>query len=718
MPHDRLRGPLGWAVAGTLLLPVVLSLVLGLAGLLAGLGDTSAALVCRRLALVVGVLWAAALVSTTVLNALAIIARPPRPRHGRGTRRRRRRMRRPPDIGAGGVGMLLAAIVLAAAAAPAVVAAEPVTDAKAIREQLDLATKQLDAGRGDEAAAAFAQALAGLNDMAALPKKPAALKPLADKAAGIRRRFERAGVALPGAATANAAGAALPAAGPRPPQVGGVTISFSRQVAPMLVRSCGGCHVTGRKGDFQMASYQGLMQSGMVQRGAGQASRLVEVILTGDMPRGGGKVSAADVDALVRWIDAGAACDAPDPAAPLDAVARGGATAPPPDRAAPVSATVADLRPGEISFAIDVAPVLATHCLKCHGGDETENGLSMATLDALLRGGREGQAVVPRKGGSSLLVRKIKGAEIEGQRMPLNAPPLSDKAIATIEKWIDEGARLDMLTGKTPLDNVVAAGRVRSLSDAELRAVREAAAEKVWRRAIPDEEPVIERRDGVVVVGNLAPQRMAEVADVAERAVAAAGRELPVDGSLLKGGVVLFVVGKGYDFSTLWQSMLGGERPRGATSHVGVAGEVAYGAMLVPAEIEDGNLEAMLAESAVAAAFAGRGLPAWFARGAGRTIASRIASGSDLVKEWKTSSSAAAAVVPPADLLGGHVADPLAAAAAAGGVVGMIGTGSRLGQLLARIDGGMPFDDAFAKTFSVTPAQACAAWAAKAAKRR
>ncbi|MFM7244436.1 MAG: c-type cytochrome domain-containing protein [Planctomycetaceae bacterium] len=721
MPHDRLRGPLGWAVAGTLLLPVVLSLMLGLAGLLAGLGDTSAALVCRRLALVVGLLWATALVATTVLNSLAIMARPPRPRCGRGPRRRRRRMRRPPDIGAGGAGVLVAAFVLAAAAAPAVVAAEPVADAKAIREQLDLATKQLDAGRADDAATAFAQALAGLNEMAALPKKPAALKPLADKAAGIRRRFERAGVALPGAATGTGTGPAAgpaPPAGPRPPQVGGGAISFSRQVAPLLVRSCGGCHVAGRKGDFQMASYQGLMQSGMVQRGAGQASRLVEVILTGDMPRGGGKVSAADVDALVRWIDAGAACDAPDPAAPLDAVARGGAATPPPDRSAPATASVADLRPGEISFAIDVAPVLATHCLKCHGGDETENGLSMATLDALLRGGRGGAAVVPRKGASSLLVRKLKGADIEGQRMPLNAPPLADAAIAAIEAWINEGARLDMLTGKTPLDNVVAAGRMRSLSDADLRAVREAAAEKVWRRAIPDEEPVIERRDGVVVVGNLPRQRMAEVADAAERLVAAAGRELPLDGPLLKGGVVLFVVGKGYDFSTLWQSMPGGERPRGATSHVGVAGEVAYGAMLVPAEIEAGDLDAFLAESAVAAAFAGRGLPAWFARGAGRTIASRIASGSDLVKEWKASSSAAAAVVPPADLLGGQVGDPLAAAAAGGGVVGMIGTGSRLGQLLARVDDGMPFDDAFAKTFSTTPAQACAAWTAKAAKRR
>jgi hypothetical protein len=48
----------------------------------------------------------------------------------------------------------------------------------------------------------------------------------------------------------------------------------------------------------------------------------------------------------------------------------------------------------------------------------------------------------------------------------------------------------------------------------------------------------------------------------------------------------------------------------------------------------------------------------------------------------------------------------------------MIGTGPRLGQMVARLDGGMSFDDAFAKTFSTTPAQACAAWAAKAAKRR
>jgi hypothetical protein len=115
--------------------------------------------------------------------------------------------------------------------------------------------------------------------------------------------------------------------------------SFTRDVAPLLVRRCGGCHVTGRKGDFQMASYAALMASGVVQRGAAASSRIVEVIASGDMPRGGGRVTPAELAALSKWIDAGAAFDAADPAARLDRLAMAAGpgagsepTAPPPPR--------------------------------------------------------------------------------------------------------------------------------------------------------------------------------------------------------------------------------------------------------------------------------------------------------------------------------------------------------------------------------------------------
>jgi len=96
MHPPRIRRPLAWAVVGTLLLPVVLSLVLGLAGLLTGLGDDAGAAVCRGAALVVGVLWLTALVAATTLNAVAILAAPPPPRKRRG---RGHRLRREPPLG-------------------------------------------------------------------------------------------------------------------------------------------------------------------------------------------------------------------------------------------------------------------------------------------------------------------------------------------------------------------------------------------------------------------------------------------------------------------------------------------------------------------------------------------------------------------------------------------------------------------------------------------
>jgi mono/diheme cytochrome c family protein len=338
---------------------------------------------------------------------------------------------------------LAAAAAWPASAAEA--AASPNASPKEIRERIDAAAKLLDADNRDAAVESLGEAIRGLEAMASAPRPLAGFKTLADRASGIRRRLEKAGVdvtalVVPGMPqAASAAAQARPVAGA--PAIGrAAAVSFSRQVAPILAKSCGGCHIAGRKGDFQMASYEGLMRTGMVQRGQGQASRLVEVILTGDMPRGGGKVTSQDVATLIAWIDAGAPCDAPNPAIGIDVVARGGAASPPP----PVSPAIKPVavKPGEVSFASDVAPLLQEHCLKCHGGDETEANLSMANLDALMKGGRTGTVVVAGKGSDSLLVKKLRGAGIEGQRMPLGSPPLPDAAIATMEKWIDQGARV------------------------------------------------------------------------------------------------------------------------------------------------------------------------------------------------------------------------------------------------------------------------------------
>jgi mono/diheme cytochrome c family protein len=427
-------------------------------------------------------------------------------------------------------------------------------------------------------------------------------------------------------------------------------------------------------------------------------------------------VSADEIGMLIRWIDAGAKCDA-DPNADLAAVAR--AAAVPPPAAAPMAAAAAPLKPGDVAFSSDVAPILLDQCGNCHGDREPEANLRMTSLESLIQGGRSGPAVNPGKGSESLLVRKLRGVDIEGQRMPLGKPPLTADQIATIATWIDQGARIDLLSPTAPLEAVAAAGRARRLSDEQLTKLRLAAAESLWRRFIPDEPPVVELRPGFGLVGNLPEARLEELAAETEAVAGRVRAELGAgDGPLLKGGVILYVFRKSYDYSELWQVVLGQERPKGVTAHAGVAGDVAYGALVLPAgdEVaEDTRL--LLAEQLTAAALAGRGLPPWFCRGVGRAVASRIAPKSMLAQTWKRDAGAAVKELGSAtDYFAGR-ADPSAAALAGGGFLGAVLSSGKLAQFVAAVDGGASFDAAFQKVFRSTPEQAFMAWAAKQAGR-
>lgn len=494
-------------------------------------------------------------------------------------------------------------------------------------------------------------------------------------------------------------------------------VSFSKQVAPLLTAKCGGCHISGRRGGFQFTSYDALMKTGMVQKGQGSSSRIVEVIETGDMPRGGGKVSKEDLAMLTSWIDAGAAFDGPDPMARFVGVpAAGGGMRP-----RPQERKAQPLKDGEVSFAFDVAPILLEKCSRCHGGQRPQGDLGLTTLQALLNGGETGPAVVDGKGSESLLVKKLLGKGIEGQRMPRGGPPLADKDIATISKWIDQGAKLDLLTWTSHLDDVTAAGRARSLSDAELKPVRAKAGEVLWRMAIPDDEALVEPRERVHVIGNLPASRMKEMADVAADAEAAVRKELVGgDGLLRKGGLVLYVFRKSYDYSALWQQTLGGERPKGVNGHGGATGDVVYGAVLLPATPpDDASVELMMAEQLAAGSLAGRGLPDWFVKGAARAVAMKAVPKAKLVKDWKRETpEALRAIGSTADFFSVH-ADPAALPLAASGFVGALATPtSKLRQLLALVDGGQDFETAFTNVYRNKPQPLFEAWALKEAKKK
>lgn len=71
--HGIIRRLLVAGVTGSLLLPIVVAVVTGLGVLLEAVGDAAAAVVCGRVALIAGVAWLVALVTTAVASGAALL---------------------------------------------------------------------------------------------------------------------------------------------------------------------------------------------------------------------------------------------------------------------------------------------------------------------------------------------------------------------------------------------------------------------------------------------------------------------------------------------------------------------------------------------------------------------------------------------------------------------------------------------------------------------
>ena len=97
-----------------------------------------------------------------------------------------------------------------------------------------------------------------------------------------------------------------------------------------------------------------------------------------------------------------------------------------------------------VDFDRDVRPILSDNCFACHGPDEKRRmaNLRLDTEDGLFADRGSYQIVVPGDPAKSRLLARISAAN-RATRMP---PPqagttLTDAQIATIRKWIEQGAK-------------------------------------------------------------------------------------------------------------------------------------------------------------------------------------------------------------------------------------------------------------------------------------
>jgi hypothetical protein len=408
--------------------------------------------------------------------------------------------------------------------------------------------------------------------------------------------------------------------------------SFASQIAPILVQRCGSCHINNSRGDFNMATYamlaKGTPAGTVIFPGDVIASRLIESIETGDMPRGGGKVTPGELQLLKDWVLAGAKYDAPSPLLPLAALAsKAPAGAPAPMEAQPPEDASLRAPTGKetVSFAKDIAPILLANCNGCHiDAMQVRGGLRMDTFALLMRGGDSGEIVLPTRAAASLLVKKIKGEE--GMRMPAGGrPPLSEAQITLISKWIEENATLDMPNKDQPLGVMATQAWAAAATAEELSERRMEMARKTMALIGSPSSKVVEHSaEPFLVIGDVGEQTAKAVGDAAKRAMNKVKQT--ADPSLIRGNVTIYVMPKRYNYSEFAQMAERRSVPSDWQSHWRFDGVDAYVAMVASASDSDAMLEAKLAGPLASLAVATRGsdVPRWFAEGVGRAVTAKL----------------------------------------------------------------------------------------------
>src|SRR5262245_55226121 len=97
-----------------------------------------------------------------------------------------------------------------------------------------------------------------------------------------------------------------------------------------------------------------------------------------------------------------------------------------------------------VSFLREVRPILAEHCFQCHGPDEAaRKGKLRIDLQESAFAERGGKRVLaPGELDGSLACERITSHDAAARMPPEGkAQPLTDKQVATLKAWIEQGAR-------------------------------------------------------------------------------------------------------------------------------------------------------------------------------------------------------------------------------------------------------------------------------------
>jgi Planctomycete cytochrome C len=183
------------------------------------------------------------------------------------------------------------------------------------------------------------------------------------------------------------------------------------------------------------------------------------------------------------------------------------------------ASTAADSGSGSpLKFSQDIAPILVANCTGCHSGTGRglrQGKLDLSTFEKLQK--RTPRIFIPGRPEESKIVLRVRGDETP--QMPLgNNRTLADEAIAKIEQWIKQGAKLDsgVAPGATLESYAASPDQVRRSQLAKQPvSERDKKVEEVglarWKLAGAKSKPEVVPGEHFVLFSNLPRERAASV---------------------------------------------------------------------------------------------------------------------------------------------------------------------------------------------------------------
>ena len=104
-----------------------------------------------------------------------------------------------------------------------------------------------------------------------------------------------------------------------------------------------------------------------------------------------------------------------------------------------ISALSLSASAADVDYTRDVKPLLAKHCVACHGEARPRGGLRLDTGALARKGGKSGVSIAPGNPDESTLLDAV-SVDAGTERMPLKRKPLSDAEIAILRDWVAQGA--------------------------------------------------------------------------------------------------------------------------------------------------------------------------------------------------------------------------------------------------------------------------------------